>query len=785
MTNPIKAPIAAFQSCVDEVLKQSPFLIDRWTTKLADVMHERAMGVADSRERHQLQDAIMVLKNNRISIEQGFPERLKNAMAADSGTQSASKKPASSGRSLSSVSFDELELMGDNQVQQAVENARMQQLVKLGCEAGLASFSARLSTAQGLLVVKTDSNPLRPEIMALALIELLRSLPVSAQTRAYWLLDGGQIMGEELQSLYVLLNEFLAGQGIAPAAYGVTGALQGRTATAWPPRKSSAAVPEPSFFAQVDSRKGRPAEGNSSAPAVRKPLLTLDHLHRLLLGDYDDSSHEATSFSAYGAEELSQQDFSHTVPAALDALTELEEMGLMSAKMKLTRPLPPAPVANLRARLKTDAKTLGQSLAIEVVGLMIEQMASDERLMMPVRQIIANAEPAFLRLAVTDPRFFSDKSHPARKLLQAITRASLGYASETAAGFPEFLQHLREVAVLLADPGVSNSEDFARLLQDFERRQSRNTPEHRKAQRLAVQALLQAEQRNLMAVKIAAEIRVRPDFINDNRIITAFLTGPWSQVLAQERLAVLGKISSPSSFSLTLDDVLWSLNVEQTTRHRRRLLALIPKLLESLRQGLLSIDFPVEQSRPFFDELMQVHRAALKPASDLSAQPAKLSHALGEMFVENSDSMPLWLAPSEVQNSGFMDDADELTQPWPAADLLEPEGSGLATPAERNTKIELNLGDWIDLLVDMQWLRAELTWVSPLGSLFMFTSQGGRKHSMTSRVLRNLLTLNLVKVVSQQGVFEGALDSVARTAMQNSVQDKPAPARHAGEGGIQ
>jgi len=65
----------------------------------------------------------------------------------------------------------------------------------------------------------------------------------------------------------------------------------------------------------------------------------------------------------------------------------------------------------------------------------------------------------------------------------------------------------------------------------------------------------------------------------------------------------------------------------------------------------------------------------------------------------------------------------------------------------------------------------------------MFTSQGGRKHSMTSRVLRNLLTLNLVKVVSQQGVVEGALDSVARTAMQNSVQDKPAPARHSGEDG--
>ncbi|MDB5777665.1 MAG: hypothetical protein JWP79_578 [Polaromonas sp.] len=780
MTHPIQAPSAAFQSCVDEVFRQCPFLIDRWSTKLADAMHQRAVGVADSWERRQLQDAITVLKKNRLGIEQGFSERLEKAMAADGAATGAGKKPVASGRSLSSVRFDDLELMGDTQVQQAVENARLQQLVRLGCEAGLASFSARLSTAQGLLVVRADSNPLRPEIIALALIELLQSLPVSVQTRAYWLLDGGQILGEELQSLYVFLDDFLAGQGIAPAAYGVLGAPQGRPAGAWPAEKAHAAAPALPLPGQADTRQDKPAEEHAVAPAGRsRPLLTLDHLHHLLVGDYDDSEHEPASFSEFGVDEFSRQDFSHTVPAALDALTELEEQGLVSAKMKLTRPPAPAPVARLRARLKTDAKTLGQSLAIEVVGLMIEQMASDERLLTPVRQMIANAEPAFLRLAVTDPRFFSDKGHPARRLLEAITRASLGYASENAAGFPEFLQHLREVAVLLADEGVGDSEDFARLLHDFQRRQSRNTPENRKAQRVAVQALLQAEQRNLMAVKIAAEIRARPDFINDNRIITAFLTGPWSQVMAQERLLAQGKApaSGPAPFSLALDDVLWSLNVEQATRHRRRLLAMIPNLLDSLRQGLLSIDFPAEQSRPFFDELMLVHRAALKAVADLPAQAAKVSsHSLGRMFVENSDPVPLWLAPSEVQDSGFMDDPDDPTQPWPAASLLAPETSGHpAKAAEPEGQLQLALGDWVDLLVDMQWLRAELTWVSPQNSLFMFTSQGGRKHSMTSRVLRNLLALDLVKVVSQQGVVEGALDGVARTAMQNSVHDKHHP----------
>lgn len=772
MTNPIQAQSAAFQSCIDEVFRQCPFFIDRWTAKLADAMQERSLVVADSWERRQLQDAIMLLKKHRKSIEGGFCQRLKEAMAADLDSARASRKPVTTGRSLSSVRFDELELMGDTQVQQAVESARLTQLVTLACEAGLVSFSARLSTAQGLLQVKVDSNPFRPEIMAHALMELLQSLPVSVQTRACWLLDGARLMGEELQALYVFLNDFLAGQGIALAPYGVPTALQGKTTGTGMGAGADVSLQAVRFSAQASAGQRRPSVDVGAEPLGRKPLLTLDHLHHLLLGDYDDADHELTSFSEFGTDEFHRQDFSHTVPAALDALTELEQQGLVSGKVKLTRPLPPAPVADLRARLKTNAKTLGQSLAIEVVGLMIEQMANDKRLLPPVRKVIAHVEPAFLRLAVTDPRFFSEKSHPARRLLESITRASLGYASENSPGFADFVKDLRALADQLSNGSVNEANDFAAVLKDFEGRQSRNTPESRKAQRVAVQALLQAEQRNLMAVSIASEIRARPDFIDNNRLITAFLTGPWAQVMAQERLAAQGKTpgSSPAVFGLALDDVFWSLNVEQATQQRRRLLRLIPDLLSLLRQGLASIDFPVEQSGPFFDELMAVHRAALKSAELPAESPQGSSHTLAGMFEADSGPMSLWLAPSEVQNSGFMAEKDEMRQPRPGNTLLEPEHGALAALPEPGHKIELNLGDWVDLLVDMQWLRAELTWVSPQGTLFMFTSQGGRKHSMTSRVLHHLFTLELVKVVSQQGVVEGALDNVARTAMHNSVQ---------------
>ena len=787
MTTSTQVPSAAFQSCIDEVLRQSPFLIDRWSLKLAQALHDRLINVADSWEKHQFQEAVAILKKHRINIEQGFAELLKIAIARDSATLGTSNKPAYSDRLQSLINFDDLELMGEMQVQRAVESTRLNQHVKLGCEAGLTSFSARFSTAQGFLVVKLDSNPLRPEIMASALSELLYSLPIHTHTRAFWLLDGAKIMGEELQSLYLFLNDFLASQGIAPAPYGVVGVPKVLPVNVWPLEKAIASEVASTFVRKGNSKNISSVAENSLLTVSLQPLLTLDHLHRLLTGDYENSAHQlASSFSDFGADQSSHRDFSHTVPMALDALNELEEKGLVSARAKLTRKPPPASIANLRAQFKTDAKTLGQSLAIEVVGLMIEQMASDERLLPPIRQMISNAEPAFLRLVVTDPRFFSEKSHPARRLLEAITRASLSYASEDAAGFPEFLQHLREISVLLDDEHTSNSEHFVKLLHDFERRQNRNSPENRKAQRLAVQALLQAEQRNLLAAKVAAEIRARPDFNSDKRIISEFLTGPWAQVMARERLVTQGEAlgNSPPVFGQALDDLFWSLNVVQATGNRKRLLKLIPDMLQTLRQGLSSIDFPVAQAQPFFDELMTSHQNLLKALPDSPLKPVNAhkkesereNHALSKMFVEDPNPLPLWLAPSEVENSGFMHNEDNSTQFWSQFGQFESKNGSLLDSSGRQTeaidKIELELGNWVDLLVEMQWLRAELTWVSPQGTLFMFTSQGGRKHSMTSRVMRHLLRLNLIKVVSQQGVLEGALDSVARTALQNSVQDK-------------
>ena len=784
MTTSLQIPGAAFQSCVDEAIKQAPFLIDRWATRLVDAIYARSMTASEPAERQQLQNVIMALKKNRLPMEAAFPVELKKSIAEEFSVGSA-QKTASSAGSLSSVSFDELELMQDDQVQEAVESARVQQVIRMGCEAGLASFTARLSTARGFLVVKADGNPLRPEIMTQALLRMLKTLPVSSHTRTAWLIDGAKLMGEELQLMYVQLNEFLAAQGMVPAAYGVIPMPETKSARDFF-RKSMPGFPAAGHHSgnpHFDSGNPRfePEFGrgpDSASLPSRKQLLTLDHLHRLLTGDYDNSTPGHSSGSEYELEETAHPEFSHTLPFALDVLPELEEKARSANPPRFNQPAPAPSLAELRAHLKTDAKSLGQSLAIEVVSMMIEQMAHDERLLLPVRQIIADAEPAFLRLAVTDPRFFSDKSHPARRLLDTITSTSLGYASESAPGFQEFMQSLQEVAHSLTQEHAGDAQHFSELLRNFERKQSRNTPENRQGQRRAVQALVQAEERNLLAIKIAAEIRARPDFVDRNPLITGFLVGPWAQVMAKERLQsrFVGAVSKQTVYSQLLDDLFWSLDIAPSVEQRRKLVKVIPEMLKLLREGLESIDYPLEQSRGFFDALMGAHQARLKPPSELPAAPSDSIHSMQKMFQADDDDegTSLWLAPKEVEHSGFMDDwADSLpaqpeSAPQPALSKSNSYPAS-AAGAGSGASVNLHVGDWVELLVDMQWVRAQLTWISPHDTLFMFDSEGGRKHSMTSRVLNHLLGLELVKVVSQQGVLDGALDSVARTAMRNSV----------------
>jgi hypothetical protein len=712
---------AIYRACIKEAAAQGRALMQRVVERALKAMPQRASVTADVVDRNLLAEAARVLSHHQAALCEAYPQALLTEFA---------QAIAGDNRKAAGVSFEALELMGEDQVQESVEVVRTQQSVAAAVEAELTELNALICAAQGLKSVHADRNPMRPEVYVRSLRNVTQQSPVSPSVRRRWLMHLGEAMGPELAAAYRELCAMLRAQGVSEAGFAVVQSA------------SPVAAPAPA------------ATGN-------KALLNVRELRQLLSGRFDGP---AAAGAAPG--ENAPTDFSMTVPAAFETLQEMRQVDQVMQRLRARQGTQPA-----GGDAHAHARTPAQALGLEVVQLMLENIAGDARLLPPVQHAVRALEPALLRLALGDPRFFSDREHPARRLLDEMTQRSLAWPTVEAPGFAAFIEPLQQAVEALVETRVAGAEPFDYALRSlreaWDQAQQRDTQRREKA----VRVLLKAEQRNLLAGKIAKELRLRPDVAAVRKEVQQFLMGPWSQVMAQARLSNAGGGADPGGYAAVVTDLAWSVQPELTAGQAARLTRIIPPLVEKLKRGLASIDFPPSHTQRVLDQFARWHEQALKPAP---AQPAT-RRELEELLGENDDA---WLAPTEAKESGFIhtDFSDDAPQP-----LFQPTQPGFSDTRPRGEvdsqlpEVGLPVGSWVELFADGGWARWQLTWSSPHGTLFMFTHPDGRTQSMTRRLLDKMMGTGMLRLVASQAVVEGALDFVAQTALSNSLDLKLEP----------
>jgi hypothetical protein len=235
-----------------------------------------------------------------------------------------------------------------------------------------------------------------------------------------------------------------------------------------------------------------------------------------------------------------------------------------------------------------------------------------------------------------------------------------------------------------------------------------------------------------------------------------------------------------------VNPLLWSAQPELTRKDVGKLTKLVPRLLSGLREGLQIIDYPSVKTSAFFDVLMKLHQQAFRPTPGTTVP--KTRDVLEPSLLGNQDH---WVAPAEVKASGFMafpEDAPvqkPLATPAPAAGFADETMAVI--PAELNQPVpvadpvddhvslakSLSVGAWVELMSKGTWQRTQLSWISPHGTMYLFTSVQGKTQSMTLRMLERMLTQSTLRVVSvQQNMMDDALDAVVHAAMLNSLDIK-------------
>jgi hypothetical protein len=492
--------------------------------------------------------------------------------------------------------------------------------------------------------------------------------------------------------------------------------------------------------------------------------LTLDKLRRLLSGELDPTG------AAAGV-----KDFTHTVPASYEALEDLKLVEPMMKRLAERARQAASPVASgvLSAaanRTSKDAlrsRALGRELGEEVVRMMLDNLMQDQRMLPGIRKNLKAMEPVLLRLSTTDPRFFSEKRHPARHFLDKITSRSLAFTSVDEPGFSRFQKTLDNAVSVLAG-GEGDAAAFTRVLRKLEDGWALDENQHRQRAEEAARSLLHVEQRNMLAQRLSDEFLVRMGSKPVPELVVNFLRGPWAQVVAESQLRCADGSQDVEGYLSLVDDLIWSVQLRLTQRNRSRLVDMVPQMLVKLRQGLQRIDYPEERITPFFEGLIDIHEQAFEgahPAKPDDSPSPKPVFSQGAEADSDQNVDGLWMVDDEVTDSGFMRDNADLPPP-----TIEPPEVEVPTMQDTWTGESLGTGSWVDLALNGAWVRAQLTWASPHRTLFMFISSGGLAHSMSRRTMDRLRELGMIRLVSDGHVMDNALDAVAQAALRNDMK---------------
>ena len=716
-------------------------------------------------ERDHLEVSVKLLEKHAPHMAERFPAVLTEIFRHHVGAQT--KLGMLSGQNLR---LEQLELMDETQVQERVELARVLQHVMLKVDAQLTELNTFVCALQGIDHVSPERNPLRPDSYVSALQQLMTEMKVPTLARTAWLQHLAQPLGEALSAAYLQWSIDLMGRHVVPVGFSVV-------------RTPSAQV----AAAQGDAKRAPRAVWTSEH---RQKVLTLDRLRRLMTGSLESapaSPKEAfaqqfsrefeTSSMESSMDSLHAPDtgFEATVPAAFEALQEMQQVDVVVQRIQQRR----AAVSQTlvmggvgRDEPTQHAIAMSQVLSLEVVSLMVENLVNDTRLLAPVRKIIELLEPALLKLVLIDPRFFIDREHPARRLLQEIAQRGLAFGSTEDAEFNAFLLSLQRHVSPLSAMEIESVEPFELALQGLLSQWREVDAQVSIASQFdsAVAVLDYAEKRNLLAEKMASWLSNIPDMHKVPGDVSEFLRGPWTQVMADAELKDKTRSDDPGQYKILVNELLWSAQPGLTRKDVSRLTKMVPRLLSRLREGLGLIGYPSVKTSAFFDVLMKLHQQAFRPAAK---EPVpEVQEGLVASLLGSQDH---WVAPSEAKVSGFLAFSDDLPQrsaapvaapqPEVVQQALAPEPLAADVVAR-----SLSVGAWVELQNKGVWQRTQLSWISPHHTMYLFTSVKGKTQSMTQRLLERMLEEGRMRVVSDQSsMLDGALDAVVHTAMLNSL----------------
>ena len=446
---------------------------------------------------------------------------------------------------------------------------------------------------------------------------------------------------------------------------------------------------------------------------------------------------------------------------------------------------------------------------MDVVSMLFDFFFDDKALPAPIKVLIGRLQIPMLKVAILDRDFFNQKKHPARKLLDGISRASLGW-SENHADEQTLIDKIEEIVNFLTDEFNEDISVFEEAHIKFKNFLRQESEEIKKAE---LELLQQEKELDLQFKDSQDAAATLIETLTDNQELSFevidFMQTTWASVLFSAYLSLGESSNHWRNLKRISTTFVWSLIPKYSEEERLKIIQTIPALLRAMSKGMELVKINGEVQNRIFQMLAQEHAKIVKQTSknivtrvdDQTVWPAKNG---AEAFAKTSkvdpiDSRDFVFSENDtgeievVELDVSSDDSITVISATPTDAVIEDLNQFTAGVKQGHIKVdeEIVLSSEVDDIADLiedgndylkqsqeieigTWVKfsesrsstlvARLSWKSNVSGKFVFVNRQGHKvRNMAIKDFAMELRNGSVKCIESASVFDRAINTIMST----------------------
>lgn len=592
---------AAMHSLRDKARQQLQGLLRELFDKVDDAMFELADKANNNQEQNLYFDSMREVRLRRRAMETAFFRSIdiRFAQLLDHNAY-RDESPAEK-----EFSLDDLSLVKNDDLEEMVAVDSMINKANEQFAEAIQHLTLRIDHLVPVKVYQKN-NPLGVDVICNAFNEATKTLRIDVKAKLVLFKLFDNMVMTKLGGLFQSLNQQLVDANILPS-------LKQGNRTAKRPENSAASdhygagiSATVNTGSEVQSRGSNNAQGFSGNGNYDEQTNQVLHTLRDLLG-----SRGAAPAPRLSGEEIATQELVKILSLAQ------QQNSFHNASMNAGATL------NIRDFLKNLLHSEDQKSqpinavdddVINLVSMMFDFILDDRNLASPMKALIGRLQIPMVKVAIADKSFFSKGGHPARRLLNEMAMAALGWqeTSEENQRKDSLYNKMESTVQTILSDFETDMDIFNTLLTDF---RAFLEKDKRRAQILE-QRTIDAEDGKAKSERARAQVDAVLNRLTFGHDLPApahkLLNDAWGNVLFITALKQGPESVEWKAGIRTAQQLVWSLTAPMNKENRQGLLKLVPELLQKLRVGLEEISYSPFETSQLFKQLESLHLARLR-----------------------------------------------------------------------------------------------------------------------------------------------------------------------------